>query len=72
MRHEFPADGQYVFKITPVAEGNMGQTNNPFGRVRGEKLEVLIDGEVVKIYVENGEPVEFGQALFGIRLSRKA
>jgi len=24
-------------------------------------------GEVVKIYVENGQPVEYGQPLFGIR-----
>jgi len=26
-----------------------------------------VAGEVVKIYVENGRPVEFGQKLFGIR-----
>jgi len=26
-----------------------------------------ISGEVVKIYVENGQPVEYGQPLFGIR-----
>ena len=26
-----------------------------------------IEGEVVRIYVENGHPVEFGQQLFGIR-----
>ena len=25
------------------------------------------DGEVVRIYIENGSPVEFGQKLFGIR-----
>jgi biotin carboxyl carrier protein len=24
-------------------------------------------GEVVKIYVENGQPVEYGQPLFGIK-----
>jgi acetyl-CoA carboxylase biotin carboxyl carrier protein len=29
-----------------------------------------IEGEVVRIYIENGHPVEFGQRLFGIR-SRK-
>ena len=28
-------------------------------------------GEVVRIFVENGQPVEYGQALFGIRPSRK-
>jgi acetyl-CoA carboxylase biotin carboxyl carrier protein len=26
-----------------------------------------IDGEIVRIYVENGQPVEFGQKLFAIR-----
>jgi acetyl-CoA carboxylase biotin carboxyl carrier protein len=26
-----------------------------------------MDGEIVRIYVENGHPVEFGQKLFGIR-----
>jgi acetyl-CoA carboxylase biotin carboxyl carrier protein len=31
------------------------------------EIEADVSGEVVKIYVENGEPVEFGQALFGIR-----
>lgn len=36
------------------------------------EIEAEVSGEVVKIYVENGEPVEFGQALFGIRLSKKA
>jgi len=36
------------------------------------EIEAEVTGEVVKIYVENGEPVEFGQALFGVRLSKKA
>jgi oxaloacetate decarboxylase alpha subunit len=36
------------------------------------EIEAEVSGEVAKIYVENGEPVEFGQALFGIRLSKKA
>ena len=36
------------------------------------EIEAEVSGEVVKIYVENGEPVEFGQALFGVRLSKKA
>ena len=28
-------------------------------------------GEVVRVFVENGQPVEYGQPLFGIRPSRK-
>jgi biotin carboxyl carrier protein len=31
------------------------------------EIQADVTGEVVKIYVENGQPVEFGQALFGIR-----
>jgi acetyl-CoA carboxylase biotin carboxyl carrier protein len=30
-----------------------------------------VSGEVVRVFVENGQPVEYGQALFGIRASRK-
>ena len=32
------------------------------------EIEAEVTGEVVKIYVENGQPVEFGQPLFGIRM----
>ena len=28
IEHEFPADGDYVFKVVPVNEGNMGQAND--------------------------------------------
>jgi acetyl-CoA carboxylase biotin carboxyl carrier protein len=31
------------------------------------EIQAETTGEVVKIYVENGQPVEFGQPLFGIR-----
>jgi acetyl-CoA carboxylase biotin carboxyl carrier protein len=31
------------------------------------EIEAEITGEVVKVYVENGQPVEYGQPLFGIR-----
>lgn len=31
------------------------------------EIESDVDGEVVKIYVENGQAVEYGQPLFGIR-----
>jgi acetyl-CoA carboxylase biotin carboxyl carrier protein len=36
------------------------------------EIEAEVSGEIVKIYVENREPVEFGQALFGIRPAQKA
>jgi acetyl-CoA carboxylase biotin carboxyl carrier protein len=31
------------------------------------EIQAEVSGEVVKIYVENGQPVEYGQPLFGIR-----
>src|SRR5262245_29496504 len=44
IRHEFPADGEYTVKVTPVNRGLMGGAQ-AFGDVKGEKLEVLLDGE---------------------------
>src|SRR5712692_3918284 len=48
-KHLFPADGQYSIKITPISHGNMGNTN-PFGDIKGEKLELLLDGERLKLF----------------------
>jgi biotin carboxyl carrier protein len=31
------------------------------------EIQAETSGEVVKIYVENGQPVEYGQPLFGIQ-----
>jgi acetyl-CoA carboxylase biotin carboxyl carrier protein len=31
------------------------------------EIEAEVSGEVVKIYAENGQPVEYGQPLFGIK-----
>src|SRR5580698_1309050 len=49
VHHEFPADGEYAIKITPISKGNMGDTS-PFGEIRGEKLEFLLDGERLKLF----------------------
>jgi acetyl-CoA carboxylase biotin carboxyl carrier protein len=35
------------------------------------EIEADVSGEVVRIFVESGQPVEYGQPLFGIRPSRK-
>ena len=35
------------------------------------EIESDMSGEVLRIFVENGQPVEYGQPLFGIRPSRK-
>ena len=50
IEHEFPADGEYTFRIVPVYEGNMGQANDPFGQILGERLAVTIDGRQVKLF----------------------
>ena len=31
------------------------------------EIQAEVSGEIVKIYVENGQPVEYGQVLFGVR-----
>src|SRR4029077_2920633 len=50
IEHEFPADVEYVFKIVPIFEGNMGQANDPFGQILDERLAVTIDGQQVKMF----------------------
>jgi hypothetical protein len=49
VEHEFPADGEYAIKITPISKGNMGDTS-PFGEITGEKLEFLLDGQRIKLF----------------------
>jgi mono/diheme cytochrome c family protein len=48
VQHQFPSDGEYALKVIPVNKGNMG-SNTAFGEIRGEKLEVLLDGERVQL-----------------------
>ena len=35
------------------------------------EIESDVAGEIVRIFVENGHPVEYGEALFGIRSEGK-
>lgn len=54
-----------------VSEGSMVSDETTVCIVEAMKLmneiQAEVSGEVVKIYVENGQPVEYGQPLFGIR-----
>jgi hypothetical protein len=64
VQHEFPADGDYVFKVFPINKGLM-DNNTAFGDIPGEKLELLVDGERVHLYdwdkeVARGKPVHGG------------
>ncbi len=46
IEHEFPADGDYVFTV----KGMTGYFTAVLGNVKGEKLEVTVDGERVYLY----------------------
>ena len=46
IEHEFPADGEYVFTV----KGMTGYFTAVLGNVRGEQLEVTVDGERVYLY----------------------
>jgi hypothetical protein len=46
IEHEFPADGEYVFTV----KGMTGYFTRVLGNVRGEQLEVTVDGERVYLY----------------------
>jgi mono/diheme cytochrome c family protein len=50
IKHEFPVDGEYVFRLYPIVRGNMDNRNIAFGDVTGEKLEVSLDGERIKLF----------------------
>jgi acetyl-CoA carboxylase biotin carboxyl carrier protein len=69
--YESPSPGTEAF----VKVGTYVETGKVLCIVEAMKLmneiESDVSGEVVRIFVENGQPVEYGQPLFGIRPSRK-
>ncbi|MGE3466058.1 MAG: acetyl-CoA carboxylase biotin carboxyl carrier protein [Pyrinomonadaceae bacterium] len=54
-----------------VSEGSKVSSDTTVCIVEAMKLmneiQAEVSGEIVKIYVENGQPVEYGQALFGVK-----
>ncbi|HKW61576.1 MAG TPA: acetyl-CoA carboxylase biotin carboxyl carrier protein [Candidatus Acidoferrum sp.] len=75
-----PIVGTYYGSPSPGSEafvkvGAFVETGQTLCIVEAMKLmnEIESDesGEVVRVFVENGQPVEYGQPLFGIRPSRK-
>jgi Protein of unknown function (DUF1592)/Protein of unknown function (DUF1588)/Protein of unknown function (DUF1587)/Protein of unknown function (DUF1585)/Protein of unknown function (DUF1595) len=69
-QHEFPADGEYSIKVTPISKGNMGNTN-PFGEIPNEKLEVVLDGERLHVF-EWDKDRERGDGTFNFKFPAKA
>lgn len=69
--YESPSPGTEAF----VNVGTYVETGKTLCIVEAMKLmneiESDVSGEVIRIFVENGQPVEYGQPLFGIRPSRK-
>ena len=69
--YESPSPGSEPF----VKVGGHIETGQTLCIVEAMKLmneiESDMSGEVMRIFVENGQPVEYGQPLFGIRPSRK-
>jgi acetyl-CoA carboxylase biotin carboxyl carrier protein len=58
-----------------VNVGDVVQVGQPLCIIEAMKLmneiESEVAGEIVRIYVENGQPVEYGQSLFAIRPSHQ-
>jgi acetyl-CoA carboxylase biotin carboxyl carrier protein len=69
--YESPSPGTEAF----VKVGSYVETGKILCIVEAMKLmneiESDVSGEVIRIFVENGQPVEYGQPLFGVRPSRK-
>jgi acetyl-CoA carboxylase biotin carboxyl carrier protein len=69
--YESPSPGTEAF----VTVGTYVEAGKTLCIVEAMKLmneiESDVSGEVIRIFVENGQPVEYGQPLFGIRPSRK-
>lgn len=75
-----PIVGTYYAAATPnappfVKAGDMVEVGQVLCIVEAMKLmneiESEIAGEIVKVYVDNGQPVEYGQSLFAIKPSHR-
>ena len=62
VRHEFPADGEYVIKIHGIA----GYFNNLLGQIKGEQVEITVDGERVKLFDWDKEIGTGGEGNVGV------
>ncbi|MGA8034394.1 MAG: acetyl-CoA carboxylase biotin carboxyl carrier protein [Candidatus Acidiferrales bacterium] len=75
-----PIVGTFYASASPGAEpfvavGSKVDSGQPLCIIEAMKLmneiESDVAGEIVRIFVENGQPVEYGESLFGIRTQRK-
>jgi hypothetical protein len=63
VEHTFPVDADYNLKVYSVNLGNMGNFR-PFGEMRGEQLEILVDGARVAL-VDWDEAFEINRGFGG-------
>ena len=69
--YESPSPGTDAF-VKAGSHVEMGQTLCIVEAMKlMNEIESDVTGEVVRIFVENGQPVEYGQPLFGVRPGRK-
>jgi acetyl-CoA carboxylase biotin carboxyl carrier protein len=69
--YESPSPGTDAF-VKVGSHVEMGQTLCIVEAMKlMNEIESDASGEVVRIFVENGQPVEYGQPLFGVRPGRK-
>jgi acetyl-CoA carboxylase biotin carboxyl carrier protein len=69
--YDAPSPGAEAF-VKPGSHVESGQTLCIVEAMKlMNEIESDASGEIVRVYVENGQPVEYGQPLFGIRPSRK-
>jgi acetyl-CoA carboxylase biotin carboxyl carrier protein len=69
--YESPSPGTEAF-VKVGSHVDMGQTLCIVEAMKlMNEIESDVSGEVVRIFVENGQPVEYGQPLFGVRPGRK-
>lgn len=69
--YESPSPGTEAF-VKVGSHVEMGQTLCIVEAMKlMNEIESDASGEVVRIFVENGQPVEYGQPLFGVRPGRK-
>src|ERR1700730_17623495 len=69
--YESPSPGSEAF-VKIGANVGSGQTSCIVGALKlMNEIASEVSGEVLRLFVDNGQPVEYGQPLFGIRPSRK-
>jgi len=69
--YESPSPGAPTF-VKPGDQVEVGQVLCIVEAMKlMNEIESDVSGEVLRVFVDNGQPVEYGQPLFGIRPSRK-